>query len=65
MSHFNSYDWKLEQIAERDIRISDTVLNVLKSWNDDYIVGGSGDVADEPTPEQMAFLKEAKEKGWI
>ena len=65
MSTFDSHDWKLEQISERDIRVSDAIIAILKKWDGEYKKEPITTTSDQPTPEQLAFLKEAKEKGWI
>lgn len=65
MSTFDSHDWKLEQISERDIRVSDAIIAILKKWDGEYKKEPITTASDQPTPEQLAFLKEAKEKGWI
>lgn len=65
MSTFDSHDWKLEQISERDIRVSDAIIAILKKWDGEYKKKPITNASDQPTPEQLAFLKEAKEKGWI
>lgn len=65
MSTFDSHDWKLEQISERDIRVSDAIIAILKKWDGEYKKEPITNASDQPTPEQLAFLKEAKEKGWI
>ena len=63
MSDFNSHDWKLEQITERDIRVSDSIINIFKKWENEFNTQTS--CKDVPTPEQLAFLEEARAKGWI
>ena len=34
-SQFHSKDWKLEQIMERDIRVSDKIIEIFDSWSAD------------------------------
>ncbi len=65
MASVASHDWKLEQISERDIRVSDAIITILKNWDAEYSASLSGASEEQPTPEQLAFLKEAKAKGWI
>ncbi len=65
MSTFDSHDWKLDQISERDIRVSDAIIAILKKWDGEYKKEPITPALEQPTPEQLAFLKEAKEKGWI
>ena len=63
MSKSTLHDWRLEQISERDIRVSDTIIDTLGKWNKEYDM--QENESDRPTPEQLAFLAEAKAKGWI
>ncbi len=65
MASVASHDWKLEQISERDIRVSDAIITILKKWDTEYSASLAGASEEQPTPEQLAFLKEAKAKGWI
>lgn len=65
MAKAESHDWKLEQISERDIRVSDAIITILKRWDAEYKRKPVAETVDEPTLEQLAFLKEAKSKGWV
>lgn len=65
MASITSHDWKLEQISERDIRVSDAIITILKKWDAEYKASLTGVSEEQPTPEQLAFLKEAKAKGWV
>ncbi len=65
LSILDMHDWKLEQISERDIRVSDAIIVILKKWSMDYMAQSSDTNNDQPTPEQLAFLQEAIAKGWI
>lgn len=65
MSTFDSHNWKLDQISERDIRVSDAIIAILQKWDREYKKKSAAPAAEQPTPEQLAFLKEAREKGWI
>lgn len=35
ISKFHSEEWKLEQIMERDIRVSDRIIEIFDSWSKD------------------------------
>ena len=66
MSRLASDDWNLDNIAERDIRVSDALKAVLKRWNDEYVADPvvSVDTA-APSAEQLAMIEEFKKKGWV
>ncbi len=66
MSKLDSDDWNLDNIAERDIRVSDALKAVLKRWNDEYVADPvvSVDTA-APSAEQLAMIEEFKKKGWV
>ena len=57
--------WDLDSIAERDIRVSDSVLASLKTWNDTYDNLKEGTVSNGPSAEERAQIEEFKKKGWI
>ena len=66
LSKLDSDEWKLDNIAERDIRVSDQLMMVLKRWNDEYVeeANASGDPV-APSAEQLAMIEEFKKKGWV
>ena len=66
MAELDTDDWSLDNIAERDIRVSDALIAVLKKWNDEYIAD-SVTTKNEATPsaEQLAMIEEFKKKGWV
>lgn len=57
--------WDLDSITKRDIRISDSILNVLKKWNDEYFNAVEELEVSKPTTEDLKKIKEFKQKGWI
>lgn len=57
--------WDLDSIMKRDIRISDSVLNVLRKWNDEYLDAIEKIEVSEPTVEDLKKIKEFKQRGWI
>jgi len=66
MAELDTDDWSLDNIAERDIRVSDALKAVLKKWNDQYIaepVVAKDESA--PSAEQLAMIEEFKKKGWV
>ena len=59
-------DWDLDSILERDIRISDSVLDILKGWNNAYLNNPApASDEDQPSEEDLARIEEFKKKGWI
>ncbi len=66
MASLNLDDWTLDNIAERDIRVSDAVMALLKKWDDEYAAAQS-EPSSEPAPsaEQLALIEEFKKKGWV
>ncbi|SET20651.1 Protein of unknown function [[Clostridium] polysaccharolyticum] len=59
-------DWNLDSILKRDIRISDSVLDILKGWNNAYLnIPVSVSDEDQPSDEDLARIKEFKKRGWI
>ena len=66
MSKLDAHDWKLDDISERDIRVSDKIKKILLDWDKEYKDNQKSVPVDNgPTPEQIAFLAEAKAKGWV
>ena len=60
-------DWDMDSIIERDIRTSDEVLRILKTWDDAYknIAVPQPSLEDAPSAEQQAMIEEFKKKGWV
>ncbi len=58
-------DWNLDSIVERDIRVSDEILNIIETWDKDYGVSSSSVSKEIPSAEQQAMIDEFKKKGWV
>ena len=66
MAKLDWNDWTLDNITERDIRVSDTIKAVLKKWRDEYNVASASALSDTmPSAEQLAMIEEFKKKGWV
>lgn len=52
----------IKEGTERDIHISESLLNLMETWNKEY---SSGDSAAGPTPEQLEMIRKFKENGWV
>lgn len=58
-------NWDIDSIVKRDIRVSDSILNILKKWDDEYCCILEKVEHLEPTLEDLARIEEFKRKGWI
>lgn len=60
-------DWGIEDINERNIRVSDKYIELLKRWglnNDDFLTeGNNSDEATELTEEELAVIESIKKRG--
>lgn len=65
MGNSDVQEWDMNSIMKRDIRVSDSIIAVLKKWNNEYIDVQSETVVDKPTAEDLARIEEFREKGWI
>ena len=62
LSQSNVEEWGLDDITERDIHISESLLKLMETWNKEY---SSGDSTAGPTPEQLEMIRKFKENGWV
>lgn len=60
-------DWNMDSIIERDIRTSDELLRILRTWDDAYNNISATQAASDsgPSAEQQAMIEEFKKKGWV
>jgi hypothetical protein len=59
-------EWDLDSIMKRDIRVSDSVIEILKTWNNAYLnIPTEPSVEEIPSEEDLARIEEFKKKGWI
>jgi hypothetical protein len=66
MSGSEIHDWDLDSIVERDIRVADEILDILKQWDDEYKnIPVQQPHTQQPTAEELAKIEEFKKKGWI
>lgn len=47
LSQTHLTDWKLEQIRERDIRISDRIMDIFDDWISDPVNSGNEELTEE------------------
>lgn len=57
-------DWNMESITKRDIRVSDTIVSILKNWDNAYL-NQYEQFVNEPSKEDRERIKKYKENGWI
>ena len=65
MGSSSTTEWDMESISTRDIRVSDEIIKILQRWNKEYLNGDLSLKKDKPTEEDLARIKEFKEKSWI
>jgi len=59
-------EWNLDSIMTRNIRILDTVKNILSQWNDRYNnISTESTIEAQPTDSDLEKIEEYKRKGWI
>ena len=63
-SQFHSKDWKLEQIRERDIRVSDRILEIFDLWTADIINTNKTKLTQEDR-EAIELIKSRGLEGYI
>lgn len=59
-------EWNLDSIMTRNIRILDSVKNILSQWNDRYNnISSESTIEAQPTDSDLEKIEEYKRKGWI
>ena len=59
-------EWNLDSIMTRNIRILDSVKNILSQWNDTYNnISIDSTKETQPTDFDLEKIEEYKRKGWI
>lgn len=58
-------DWNMDSITSRDIRISNTIMSILKRWDTNYYHDQSKETAIKPSKEDLMRIEEFKKNGWI
>lgn len=58
-------NWDMDSIMKRDIRVSDSIISMLKKWDNDYFNIQSETIVDKPSADDLEKIKEFKQKGWI
>ncbi|MDU1127735.1 DUF262 domain-containing HNH endonuclease family protein [Veillonella sp.] len=59
-------EWNLDSIMTRNIRILDSVKNILSQWNDRYNnISTESTIEAQPTDSDLEKIEEYKRKGWI
>lgn len=63
MSKCNLKEWGIDNIIERDIEISNIIVNLIKKWNNEYIELNKKN--SQLTDEILKNIEYYKTKGWI
>jgi len=64
MSNSPKYEWGLDEIAERNIRVCDELMRIFDSWTQEYSQSDPTKT-EQPSPEDLEQIKRFKQKGWI
>lgn len=64
MANSPKHEWGLDEIAERNIRMSDEIMKIFDSWTAEYAKDSSTN-KEGPSDEDREKIKLYKEKGWI
>ena len=60
------HEWNLDSIAERDVRVTDTIMGLFLKWNNEYKINNSDLLENSlPSEEDLARIEEYKKRGWI
>lgn len=65
MSSLQFADWGLDDIAERDVRVSDEIIAILKRWDDEYRTASIPNVESGLSEEERAMLEKFKQMGLV
>lgn len=60
----SSNDWTLDNIMERDLKVSERIIEILINWNNKYQMKSSSD-EHQPSTEQLKQIELFKQNGWI
>lgn len=64
-SRLEGHDWNLDSIAERDIRVADTIVRVLKRWRAEYEEAPVLPQDNGPSADELAMIEKFKKNGWV
>lgn len=65
MSSLQFADWGLDDIAERDVRVSDEIIAILKRWDDEYRTASIPNAESGLSEEERAMLEKFKQMGLV
>lgn len=63
IGNFNNDNWTLDNIIQRDYLLSNSVIQTLKKWNEEYINNDESQTI--PTEEEKTLIEHFKAKGWV
>ena len=58
-------DWCLDDITERDLKLSDEIISQLDCWRKTYEEQSESTAKKIPTPEELAIIEDFKKRGLI
>lgn len=64
IGEISSNDWTLDNITERDLKVSERIFEILANWNNQYQIESSSD-EQQPSAEQLKQIELFKQNGWI
>lgn len=64
IGHTQNNDWTLDNITERDLEVSEKIMEILANWNNEYQIKNSSNW-HQPSAEQLQQIELFKQKGWI
>lgn len=63
----NSYlkTWSIDNIIERDLEMSNIIIDIIEKWNNDYIKSNKNFTETSPSDEVLKNIEYYKSKGWL
>ena len=59
-------EWGLDDITERDVKVSDLLQQTFNKWNTSYEHAEThSSTCEAPTPEELEMIRKFKENGWV
>lgn len=64
IGHTSYNEWTLDNITERDLKVSERIMEILSNWNNEY-QRDSLSKKHQPSAEQLKQIELFKQNGWI
>lgn len=65
ISNLHLKTWNIDNIIERDVEISNTIINIIKKWHNEYINLDKNFTETIPSDEVLKNIEYYKSKGWL